>query len=241
MTKHADSVRYEVFRLTRAGLSVRRIAEKLGVHFNTVQRWKLDRFGKSGRKHVRHVAAKVPKKRKPQWCVLFFRTLADLFGVKDRFESYFEKDSTDACWLWQGANSNGYGSFSVGGIPRRATHVAWMLEHKRRRVPSGMVICHRCDNPPCVNPAHLFAGTHAANSRDMVRKKRHGRKPGPARKLEAHQVIEIRNRYAKGERRSVLAHEFGVRRGNIRRIVLGETWKQLTGGTVLIPELSEFK
>lgn len=77
------------------------------------------------------------------------------------------------CWEWQaGKDKNGYGSFRIGkGSMKRAPRVAWEL--KNGPIPNGMVVCHVCDYPACVNPGHLFLGTHGDNMRDMRKKGRH--------------------------------------------------------------------
>jgi hypothetical protein len=79
----------------------------------------------------------------------------------------------DECWNWTAkAKANGgYGRLSVpGGRQMRAHRIAWEL--KNGPIPENMVLCHRCDNPACCNPDHLFIGTHKDNSRDMQRKGR---------------------------------------------------------------------
>lgn len=78
----------------------------------------------------------------------------------------------DGCWEWQASTYGiGYGQFHRDGVMTPAHRMAWQLTHGS--IPDGMVVCHRCDNPPCVRPDHLFLGTNKDNSRDMVAKGRH--------------------------------------------------------------------
>lgn len=81
------------------------------------------------------------------------------------------KETGTGCWEWQGArNEHNYGGVSVNGKWRKAHQVAWELAHGER--PEGACVCHRCDNPPCVNPAHLFLGSQIENIQDMHNKGR---------------------------------------------------------------------
>jgi hypothetical protein len=148
------------------------------------------------------------------------------------------------CWLWLGwLDADGYGGVKYGGRSRRATHVA--LEIVDRPLASGQVAMHRCDNPPCVNPAHLVGGSKLENARDCVSKGRkrkganHPRRMQPElwvdgqprgdshgrRKLCEREVLEIIARHAKGDgSHTSLAREYGVSRPAISLLLEGKTW-----------------
>jgi DNA-binding Lrp family transcriptional regulator len=97
-------------------------------------------------------------------------------GLEKQFWRYVNPEPNCGCWLWSGSCSRlGYGELRVAGRSKRATHVA--LELDGRPVPRGMHACHSCDFPPCVNPAHLFIGTHKENMADSAAKGRASKPP----------------------------------------------------------------
>ena len=95
-----------------------------------------------------------------------------MFDQTKNLERFFKMVSkTATCWVWVGSKVRGYGTFYVCGVGHRRAH-RWIFEQVRGDILPGNVICHRCDNPSCVNPDHLFQGTQADNLRDMVAKGR---------------------------------------------------------------------
>lgn len=136
----------------------------------------------------------------------------------------------NGCWMWiAGANGRGYGSFTLKDRQVPAHRLAWM--YLNGPMPKGMYACHRCDTPPCVNPDHLFAGTHADNMMDMRMKGRaaSGATVGAGRtKLVPDQVREIRLRLGRGDQPVAVARDFGVTRQCIYVIAKGITWPQVT-------------
>jgi len=153
--------------------------------------------------------------------------------LEERFWKKVDKSGgPDACWPWMaGRNKGGYGQIRAGGLSSgqvrvvRAHRVAWELAHGD--IPDGLCVCHRCDNRPCVNPAHLFLGTHTDNIRDRHTKGRSARQPGEAHggaKLTAAEVVAI---MASTEPMSVVAARYAVCRQTISNIRNGKNWTHL--------------
>jgi len=132
----------------------------------------------------------------------------------------------DDCWEWLAyTDVGGYGKFKFNGNDIRAHRFSWMLCNGE--IPEGMFVLHHCDNPPCVNHHHLFLGSAADNSADMVRKGRapNGVKSGIA-KLNDIQVLAIRKLYP-AVNQTQLGSIFGVTQANIGYILARKTWKHI--------------
>lgn len=135
--------------------------------------------------------------------------------------------SPDGCWLWTDARDrNGYGSLRVDGGKVRAHRFSLALSGVV--VPDDRLVCHRCDNPPCVNPAHLFLGSLIDNRADCVSKIRHARGEDHGRaKLSADDVVEMRRLHASGVRADELAHRFGMSKTQTYTIVQRKQWRHV--------------
>lgn len=151
-------------------------------------------------------------------------------GKRKTFEGRFwEKvNKCGECWFWEGAiNSSGYGSFRANRKTLTASRVSWMLNYGE--IPEDMQVLHRCDVRKCVNPKHLFLGTNADNVADRVSKGRSGSSPKYGvqhhnSKLNNLYVRTIRQRVKYGYSHRMIAHDFGVARQTIGRIVSNQTW-----------------
>jgi hypothetical protein len=141
--------------------------------------------------------------------------------VEERFDRLTKRGGDGECWTWIGSkNAEGYGMFRVPGRKKIEKAHRFALELKAQSpLPGGAVVCHRCDNPSCVNPDHLFIGTHADNSRDRDKK---GRARNPRQKLNEATVREIR---AGGLPRSVVATRYGISHKHAARVLGGTVWR----------------
>lgn len=153
--------------------------------------------------------------------------------IEQRFRRHFVERGEDECWLWiGGTQEDGYGRIGVGGRTNKkiaAHRLSWEL--RNGPIPDGLHCLHSCDNPPCVNPKHLFLGTNLENMRDRDRKGRCKATgiPGAHAKLSQDQVIEIRKRL---DTQGNLARKYGVSKGAISSIWSGKNWKHLLPATM---------
>ena len=148
--------------------------------------------------------------------------------VEERFWEKVDILGKNECWEWLGSiNEDGYGSFKyTGGC--LAHRCAWVLSNGD--IPQKMEVCHRCDNPSCCNPNHLFLGTHTDNMKDMISKGRCFDKRGERNsnaKLTKSDVVEIYRRHNGGEPQREIARDFGVTQSAVSYILKGKSWKLL--------------
>lgn len=137
-------------------------------------------------------------------------------------------DPGAGCRTWIGGKSlDGYGHVVRLGKIHKAHRIAWELTNGP--IPEGMLVCHRCDNPPCCEVAHLFLGTKFDNNHDRSAKGRNSMRWGPTHpssRLTPEQVLDIRARFKRGMGPS-LAAEFGISEAHVYAIVRRRTWKHL--------------
>jgi hypothetical protein len=179
---------------------------------------------------------------KYRFCSRKCRTAWIAAETPKRFWSLVEKTGHPrGCWIYTGRLNvarNGYGYFDDRRRTTSAHRYAWQLT--QGDIPHGLDVCHTCDNPPCVNPDHLFLGTQKDNAQDMKQKGRStvGERSGTAKLTEV-QVREIRALYVGRQRtkghgryspisQAALARRFGVDRATIQFVVARKTWKHLS-------------
>jgi len=161
----------------------------------------------------------------------------------NRFWSKVDVRDAGACWEWRASGTNdGYGQIRPAANLRQpgkilAHRAAWELAHGP--IPDGMYCLHRCDNPGCVNPAHLFLGTNDDNMADRQAKGRQARgeilsQPGernPSSRLTEQQVRELRAARAGGASLAQLSERFGIHYQTAYRVAKGLLWPHIEGET----------
>lgn len=135
------------------------------------------------------------------------------------------------CWVWIGGTNSGYGVIYFNGKPWKVHRFSYYLH--LGKISEGLSVLHRCDNPLCVNPEHLFIGTQVDNISDMVGKNRQKGAVGQRNKkakLTDQEVVSIRKEYRRGSKRFggyALGRKYGVTANMIYFIVNGNNWKHL--------------
>ena len=148
-----------------------------------------------------------------------------------RFWEKVDQRGPDECWEWVAGKDNAnYGILRVGGRNHGASRISWEIHFGP--IPEGLFVCHSCDNPPCVNPRHLWTGTNEDNIRDRHRKGRSsgGRQSGetnPQAKLTSTDVKRIRLEAASGRKQVDIAQEYQISQQQVSKIVLLERWRNL--------------
>lgn len=149
-------------------------------------------------------------------------------AIQNRFWSKVEKKEANDCWNWQANKTyNGYGQLSICGKGVRAHRFSYEMHHNRKIAP-GLIVMHTCDNPACVNPAHLVEGTVHENIQDKVNKNRQARLPGERNgnsKLTEQQVLEIREKIDKSNQE--LAELYSVSKKSINNIRNNKRWTHI--------------
>jgi len=148
--------------------------------------------------------------------------------VEQRFWRFVEKG--DGCWLWLGNvhQHRPYGKFSVSG--RTVLAHRFSYEMHRGAIPRGMLVCHCCDEPRCVNPEHLFVGTQADNIADRDRKGRRAPRHVLPRKLSDADAAALVAMGHAGATGAFLARAFGVSQGTVSQVRHGTSRAMATEG-----------
>ena len=151
--------------------------------------------------------------------------------IADRFWPKVDRRAPDECWPWTASKyKNGYGQIGVGGRDMGVTgahRVAWELTHGA--VPDGFFVCHRCDNPGCVNPNHLFVAAPKANTWDMIEKGR-SRLKGLRFRHSRELLLRVATADIPNGKKSIFCREVGI-----SRHWFDEVRKRYVDGTLQLP------
>lgn len=150
--------------------------------------------------------------------------------LADKYNKYVIKKQ--GCWDWSGCKINGgYGSVRIGYPKIYAHRASWIL-FTRSEIPKGLFVLHKCDNPSCTNPKHLFLGTARDNNLDAISKGRHPTmgKSGEENhmsKLTKNQVLNIRDMVSRGIKHKEVAERYGISKSHVSTIAQHSCWRWL--------------
>lgn len=149
-------------------------------------------------------------------------------SLREGYEKLVVRKSDKDCWGWKGYTTRGYGRVHTNGNSLAAHRVSYELFVGP--IPEGLLVCHKCDNPSCTNPQHLFLGTSIDNIKDRGSKNRHAHGSNiPWTHLTEDDVLRIRQLFAEGKSRFEIAQIFNVDADNVYRIAHGDRWKHVPG------------
>jgi len=174
---------------------------------------------------IRHDFAGIPMPTMRDWA----RGKYVPFDHEHRFWERVDKSGgPDACWIWTGSKRHfGHGACKINGVDWIAHRFAYESA-SGAKIPSRMLVRHKCDNPPCCNPRHLELGTHQDNADDCTSRGRRIRgQAHPHAKLTDDEVLEIRKLFASGMTQIEIARKFNVAKKTVRMIVRRATWKHV--------------
>lgn len=154
--------------------------------------------------------------------------------TRENIMQFVEISPVSNCWNWMGCrNDNGYGLKTSDGKRVRTHRLSYELFVGP--IPSGMIVCHKCDNPPCCNPEHLFVGTHKDNHNDCVSKGRSSLPPPPLvgernirAKLTNREVREICELHVSGASNRDIAEKLGLPQRHIFEIISRKSWRSIS-------------
>lgn len=165
-------------------------------------------------------------------------------SMENKFWSFVDKKDTNNCWEWKGIlYKQGYGRFYHHSTSERKAHRISFIIHFGE-ILKEVVICHRCNNRKCVNPNHLYSGTHMDNMKDLQNSNILKGENNPASKLTEDIILKIRNEY-KSKKISMysMANKYDVSQTLISKIICGYVWKHVGGpiGLSTINEITPFQ
>lgn len=148
--------------------------------------------------------------------------------LEERFWLYVDKKGDSECWNWVGSVKHGYGNLHNDKRNIGSHKLSYILH--RGKVPEGKEVCHRCNNRACVNPNHLYVGTHKQNMQQVTADKRwlrmdHRGEKNNSAKIKATDVPIIRKLYSMGKyKKKQLAHLYNISISQIGRIINKRAW-----------------